>query len=374
MRITFTGDILIEKEQLYIIGEGDYSCVFSAIGKAFFKSDVVVGNLETPIAGKELVYTNHMWSFNTPENLLQSLKDTGFTVLTTANNHCLDRGVLGLQQTIINLDKYGFEHTGTRLSEKEKNYCSIPTPNGEIVIMSYTYGTNASFNNNYLSPEQHYLVNLFQPQEPPYRSFHKYNLPVRLCHKVKQIIKRQKYLNALKRELQLVKAHHPKMIIMCLHIGGQYCPYPSNYTKRISRWLLNNGVDLIVGNHEHVIHSTKWIGNKFVAYCLGNLTASINSEATSIQKNAELNKTEYSIILHIDIVEGDKRPQINFQITKIIIDDKGITRTVLLYDLIKSETNPEKKKRMIEDNNWVVRKVTNNQFSNVTLQKEYSLN
>lgn len=375
MRITFTGDILVEKEQLHVIGEGDYRAIFSPLKDMFSKSDIIVGNLETPIAGKDLGYTDHKWCFNTPENLLDALKDSGFNILTTANNHCLDRGVEGLKRTIRNLDKYEFQHTGTRLSNKDKNYCSIETPQGKIALMSYTYGTNASFNKNYLTKSERKLVNLFQPQEKSYRPISRFNIPLRAINKLRRTygFRFNNYFPDLKKEIKKVKLSGAETIIMCLHIGGQYMPTPINHTRHVVKWLLKNGVDIVIGNHEHVIHPMEWVNNKFVAYCLGNLTATPESESASMIDLARINKTDYNIILHLDINADYAIPIISFQIAKIVTGGDGISRTFLLYDLIMRENDSNKRKELINDNNWIVRKVIGNNARNISLRQEYKL-
>ena len=104
IKLTFVGDIMSEKiqnELSYIDGKYDYSNMFDKGVMEFFeKSDYVVGNLETPIAGEKLKYSYKEYSFNTPENFLKTLKTIGIDCVTTANNHCLDRGVTGLKNTI----------------------------------------------------------------------------------------------------------------------------------------------------------------------------------------------------------------------------------------------------------------------------------
>ena len=60
-------------------------------------------------------------TFNAPEVLGQNLKDIGVDVLTTANNHCMDKGYSGLVSTLDELDKVGLSHTGTYRSVDEQN-------------------------------------------------------------------------------------------------------------------------------------------------------------------------------------------------------------------------------------------------------------
>ena len=153
-KITFTGDIIIAPEQLQAItknADGNFSTIFEPIASLLKESDFVVGNLETPLGGKNLGYTNHKWSFNTPDELADALREIGFNMLTTANNHCLDRDKEGLVRTIHCLDRYGLDHIGTYATKEERDMVYIKRfGNLKIAFLSYTYGTNAAFNKHYL--------------------------------------------------------------------------------------------------------------------------------------------------------------------------------------------------------------------------------
>lgn len=82
-------------------------------------------------------------TFNTPDALAVNLKSLGFDVLSTANNHSLDKGINGLNRTIEVLDENGIAHTGTYSSESSYNNILIKEANGiKIAFLSYTYGTN----------------------------------------------------------------------------------------------------------------------------------------------------------------------------------------------------------------------------------------
>ena len=94
------------------------------------------------------------------------LADCGFHLLSTANNHCMDRGLPGLISTLDHLDKVGLEHVGTYRSQEERDRPYIRELSGmRFGFLSYTYGTNAFFHHNYLSADNHWAVNLLQPEE-----------------------------------------------------------------------------------------------------------------------------------------------------------------------------------------------------------------
>ena len=120
----------------------DFSYVFTDIQKYIQVADVAVGNLETTFAGKDRGYSNYP-NFNTPEQLAYNLKTLGIDVLSTANNHSLDKGYKGIVSTLDFLDDAGISHTGTYRTAEEQNQITIQNVKGiSIAFLSFTYGTN----------------------------------------------------------------------------------------------------------------------------------------------------------------------------------------------------------------------------------------
>ena len=84
----------------------DFNPVFKFIKPYLGKSDFTFGNLETVIAGKEIGWKGYP-KFNSPEEFVAALKNAGFDLLFTANNHALDQGEKGVRKTIEAIKKYG---------------------------------------------------------------------------------------------------------------------------------------------------------------------------------------------------------------------------------------------------------------------------
>ena len=99
--MTFTGDIMCHNT-MYMDAYNnetdtyEFSYFFDDVKEYLEKSDITIGNLETTFAGKKVGYSSYP-TFNTPETLGDALKDVGFDVLTTANNHCMDKWYSGLE-------------------------------------------------------------------------------------------------------------------------------------------------------------------------------------------------------------------------------------------------------------------------------------
>ena len=147
-RITllFVGDLMQHQAQIDAarVSEGkyDYSSCFSLIKEQISQADLAIGNLEVTLGGRP--YRGYPM-FSAPDEYLQAIKDAGFDILLTANNHCLDRGKKGMERTIQLLDSSGIRYAGTykNLSERRQRYPLFINRNGfRIALLNYTYGTN----------------------------------------------------------------------------------------------------------------------------------------------------------------------------------------------------------------------------------------
>ena len=97
----------------------DFAPAFLNIAKYVEKRDIAIGNLETTLAGKEIGYSGYP-TFNSPEELGVAIKNIGVDVVSTANNHCMDKGSKGIVNTLDNLDQLGISHTGTNRTKEEQ--------------------------------------------------------------------------------------------------------------------------------------------------------------------------------------------------------------------------------------------------------------
>ena len=77
----------------------------------------------------------------------EALQWAGVGFVTTANNHCLDRGTAGVAATVRVLDEIGLPHTGTFADPESAARPAIADAGGfRLGLLSYTYGTNAFSN------------------------------------------------------------------------------------------------------------------------------------------------------------------------------------------------------------------------------------
>lgn len=367
-------------------GAYDFTPIFTDVKPIFDNSDYVVTNLETPLAGKLLRYSERNYSFNTPDEMATALKAVGVDMVTTANNHVLDRGIAGLERTLDVLDAAGMSHIGSyRFSEQPKPF--LVTIGGiRVAFLSYTYGTEACYNKNYLKKEQFHMVNLTRNQElsnPIKRYLLLHNsLPAKAfrflfrtafpawahisASERKEKDKAQK--EHLSTDIQRCKQAAADYIVMCLHCGGQFNDGPTEYTKKMVEFCFANGVDAVIANHEHRIQGTRFTEDQVVTYCLGNFTSDYGISRKPMDKHAE-----YSALFHLYLDKGASiRTKYSVTFVKSHLNKEGIIVTTpisRLYDLCDDENQKEALKK---DNLWCLNTFFGLSLREAPMQEEYA--
>ena len=342
MRITFTGDILCYQSQDRHCrkkdGTYDYHPIYEQVKPLFVNSDYVVGSFETTCSGREAGYTNADTCFNTPDAILTALKDIGFNLLTTANNHCLDRGEAGLRRTIFKIREAGMESTGTRFTVDEEPYIIKDLGGTKVAFLAYTYGTNSASNSNMLSADNSYMVNLTRPQDMPVRRpfwkklvlamIPKLLLPKRKRGVVGDCVsafevhsgRNSEYEQRMLKTIKVVR-EKADIVIMCLHSGGQFNNTVGQYTRHLFDIIAEAGVDAIICNHAHTTLPIYCRGNCLIASALGNF-----SFAPGEGYWVDGVQADYSAVLHIEI-DNKRIKSYNVDICKSSFTNDGISIT-----------------------------------------------
>ena len=331
VKLTFLGDAMFDYDMApglpnYQKGAGyDFSSIFAPIKSLLARSDYVLANLETPISASGIHLTEKRFNFCTDAAFAKALRDAGVHFLSTANNHCLDRGMDGLISTVECLDRLGIHHSGTYAPGTKRKPLMVTAKGLRLGILSYTYGTNAMANANYLPFAHRRAVDLIQEQEcsllpfDPLRAYLQkrpggrvQRLRDRLfCFLWPQNKGREQYewetwngyrRMLLARDIAWLKKNRADKIAILLHIGGQYNREPNSFTMKMTRWLEKKGVALVIANHEHVVHGSKCRDGCVTTYALGNLVGSAGTARGPMGR-----RSEYSVALHVYIDKNSKQ-------------------------------------------------------------------
>lgn len=330
INMSIIGDIMCHNSQYYDAYKNstyDFSYVFEDIKSYIENSDIAIGNLETTFAGSSKGYSSYP-SFNTPEALAYDLKELGIDVLSTANNHSLDTGYNGIESTINYLNDAGISHTGTFKSQEEQNTILYKDVKGiKIAFLAYTYGTNGIE----IPKDKEYCVNIIDK-------------------------------DLIASHLELAKQENPDLICVNMHWGTEYQTTPNETQMDLATFLFENGVDIILGSHPHVLQPMeKYIitlpdGNQkdgFAIYSLGNFMSGQDKENTrssiilnlEITKNGETGKISINNFSYIPIYTFTSPKYKNYKILDIekTINnyETGIDTSIgkTNYELLKTELN-----------------------------------
>lgn len=244
LHLVFAGDIMTHGPQIRAAlrgdGQYDFRPSFSLVKPLIAEADLAVGNLETTFGGKP--YSGYPM-FSSPEAFGEALRDAGFDVLTTANNHSYDRGRYGVVNTIDVLDSLGIATTGSYRTREERTSRTplLVTVKGvKLAILAYTYGTNG--------------------------------LPIPAPALVDTISREQ-----IARDLQRADSLGADYKIVQIHWGNEYERLPNKRQKDLAQWLTNQGVHAIIGSHPHVVQESTFLKRQdtqgdstFVVYSMGN--------------------------------------------------------------------------------------------------------
>lgn len=251
--VAFAGDIMTHGPQIRAAlnaktGTYDFNPVFKPMAKMISSADFAFGNLETTCSGKDRGGFTGYPTFNSPESLIPALKNAGFDVLTTANNHCMDRGFYGIQKTIENINKNSLKHTGTFAdSSRKDSILYLQKNNIKLAVIACTYATNGIT----VPQGKEFAVNMID-------------------------------LVKLSADIAAAKENGADFVAVVIHFGNEYQRQPSDMQKSTAQALADAGADLIIGSHPHVVQPIEQLsatykdgstGSAIVAYSLGNFVS-----------------------------------------------------------------------------------------------------
>ncbi len=243
----------------------DYMRIMSAAEPLVSAADYAVVNLETTLAGGP-PYSGYP-CFNSPDDMARALKELGFDLCMTSNNHSLDKGYTGLSRTLDVLDETGLAHVGTsRTQEEADNNIVLADVGGiSVAFLGYTYGTNGIPVNK----KHPYSINLFNTD---------YLTTLSTLDKER-----------ISASLEAAKAMEPDLIAVMIHWGVEYQTAQNSYQEQIANFLFDHGADIILGGHSHVLQPMEMrtlereggeSRQGFVCFSLGNFISSQNYDLT----------------------------------------------------------------------------------------------
>ena len=277
----FTGDLMCLKGQQFAAGvksSYDFWPSYKYVAKVFEKADFVCGNLETllsesnPITKNQVNAKNGQPQCNGPRIYLDAIREAGFDMLVTANNHTCDWGAVGITETKKHLEEYGFANTGTHYYDTpadgpEDRFVIFDVNGINIAILSYTHIINQR---GYLNADQ--------------------------MEKMVHTFDRDK----AKEDIKAAKDKGADFVVVYCHWGIENTETLNSAQLNDSKFLAESGADLIIGSHPHCLQKCEYLDTKdgrkvLCMYSMGNFCSSmvrdINNDTiilkVTIEKRAE---------------------------------------------------------------------------------------
>lgn len=264
-QITFAGDLILLEDQVNLgyTGDGyDYSDVFEYAKPYISSADLAIGVFEGPMAGEDKGYsTSNFYDgkelrLNFPDEFASAVKDAGFDLVSTANNHLLDKGEEGALRTLDVLDEIGLDHTGSYkdINDKNNNHVKLVECQGiRIAVLSYTYGSNGSYQSDFVDGKYSYLTSVI------------FGTSGEVFERLKADVIE---------DFKVAKSLSPDLIVVLPHIGTQFSNDIDEEQEVWFNIFKENGADVILGDHAHAVQPVtieEYDGRTvFSAYCPGN--------------------------------------------------------------------------------------------------------
>lgn len=257
-------------------GSYNYDKQLSYLKPLVSKYDLAYYNQETILGGKEIGLSSYP-TFNSPQEVGDAFIKAGFNLVSLANNHTLDKGSKGVLNSAIywrGKQKDGVMTAGSYDSIDDRNRSHIGEKNGiKYAFLAYTTTTNGI-----KAPTgKEYYVNVYDEE-------------------------------TVAADIAKVK-DSVDVIFVSMHWGVEYTHTPTDEQREIAQFLADQGVDVVIGSHPHVIQPIEHIGDTVVIYSLGNLISSQREveKRVGLISTLEINKVveDGNTTVTIDNVTGD---------------------------------------------------------------------
>lgn len=262
IKMSAVGDILCSEAMLQDAYDEntktyDFSHMFNNVSGFIDDADIIMGTMETGVM--EGKYNDK----NVPLEFARAVKNSGVNLVTISHNHSLDNGVNGLQETRENLEDIGFDVVGDKL-ETANAVCIKEVKNTKIAFLTYTCFMD---NKAQKTEEELNCVNMYSEEQA-------------------------------KSDIEYAKKNGAEYICVMIHWGDAISNTVSEEQKSIADFLVDNGVNLIIGAHPSVVQPMEVRQNAdgdnvFIAYSIGTYISTLSAEEarTELVLNIELRKS-----------------------------------------------------------------------------------
>lgn len=272
------GDVLMHMEQVYSGYDSktntyNYDNFFAYVKDYISTSDLAICNSETTYLGNGHNFSGYP-KFNSPKEILDSIKNAGFDMACSSHNHINDMGDKGIESTAKLIKEAGLDLLGVKNDVKDKNYIVKDIKGIKIGITNYTYSTIDKNGYRYING-----LPLSKEMEPKINLFSDSNI--------------ENDINNMKSTYDNMLKDGADFTIFYIHWGNEYQLQPSAQQEKLANMLNSIGVNVIFGSHPHVVQPIRRIKNDttgnetLVCYSLGNFVSNQRFETMGNLKSED---------------------------------------------------------------------------------------
>jgi len=402
MKITFIGDIMCEPSVLKGAaqkdGSYDFRPMFEKVKGLLGEADYRIGNMEFPMAGEAAEYTKSYYCFNAPDAYADAVKDAGFDLISTVNNHTFDRGMDGLIRTLKVLDDRQLGHTGTWAPGRSREEAFYFTVGGtKFAVIAYTYATNfmkSPDDPRCVLAEGAYkgTVNLLRHQRGGSYLPGVYRKPDKIDKLTKKFLDEEQrgrlkillgkegnyarsddkvveeamapYMEQLQQDIRAAK-EKADLVLCYPHMGGQFNTTPGKFSEYVTGKILEAGADAMLASHSHCIQKVELRGEVPCAFSMGNFSMSPNS---SLMVPEAL--PGYGLAVHL-YVEDKKIVKTTFSILKAVEKKRKLLVSWPVDELYAELKSEKEKKQLEQDVAKLLVTITGKQPAGNVIAREY---
>jgi poly-gamma-glutamate capsule biosynthesis protein CapA/YwtB (metallophosphatase superfamily) len=254
IKVIAVGDIMLDGTARPVLGENGYDYPFAQVKRYFAGAQVVFGNLEGPLTERGAPEQDKSYVFRSPpQKVSRALKDAGFNVVSLANNHTLDYGAEGLEQTIEALDAVGIAHAGAGATLSQARQPVIVQAGGKrIAILAYSLTL----------PETFYAQ----------------------TNKAGTAFGHEAYV----RQDIAAARRQADIVLVSFHWGQEGKTALREYQVQLGHAAIDAGAAAVIGHHPHILQAVEHYKDGVILYSLGNFTFGSYSKDAKVSAVAEL--------------------------------------------------------------------------------------
>lgn len=262
--IAVTGDVMFGRKMPAVLSSGESP--FRYVENVTKAADILLVNFENPVTTSSNSVKGDVPLKADPQytHLLAEANDV--VVASQANNHALDFGEAGLNDSINNLKEAGIYVMGAGMNKDEATKpVTIESGDRKVTILNYMDADNFAEYRGVMDPAT--------ANSSGYSAYDS---------------------ELAQRQVQEARENESSIIIAYLHYGNEYSRSPNENQVKISHELINDGADIVIGSHTHVTQGVEMYKGKPIFYNLGNFIFDQSNPATHI-----------SYFLNLDLVEDN---------------------------------------------------------------------